>query len=101
LEFREKGVILLVLQLENNYLLKKSSSLPSSKQGFTPLELFLPTSTLKPLPQQGFATLGLFLPTSTILVFLGISLYSVETLQDDLYVRYRALFIVEKWAKFV
>ena len=100
MEFREKEVILLVLQPENNHLLKKSSSLPSSKQGFTPPKLLLPTSTLKPLPQQGFATLGLFLPTSSIPVFVGISLYSVETLQDDLYVRYRALFIVEKWARF-
>ena len=46
LKFHEKGVILLVLQLENHYLLKNSSSLPSSKQGFAPLRLLLSLSTI-------------------------------------------------------
>jgi hypothetical protein len=79
LEFREKRVILLVLQLENNYFFKNSFSLPSSRQGFVPLGLFLPNSLY-----------------STILVLLGIFSVSVETLQDDLFVRYEAPFIVVK-----
>ena len=74
MEFREKGVTLLVLQLENKFSLENSFSLPSSK--------------------QGFATLGLLLPN-----FCYTSV-SVETLRDILYVRYVAPFIVEKGARF-
>ena len=98
MEFREKGVILLVLQLENNYLLKNFSSLRSSRQGFSLLNYFfsllLYVSTSVEL--HYFRTTSL---CSIIHVFLGIFNISVETLRDDLFVRYGGSFYSGKGAR--